>query len=147
MVNNHFFISLLNYELPKITFTQIAAINANFITPYTSNITRSSADPPTNLVEWVSNGVQGTPSKMMTPIDMQIYLSFTPDSTGNQSEGLYCSQGNNQTLVDCTTKNTNTSKYLPLAKNAPIAFAYAQSNSLYLDDLLPAFLKMVSYVT
>jgi hypothetical protein len=95
VVNNHFYISLLGYGLSKVTFTQTAAASASFPTPATSNIPHVSAEPADNLMEWVSNGVQGTPPKMMLPIDMQIYLSFTPDpNTGYQSEGQYCSQGN-----------------------------------------------------
>lgn len=81
----------------------------------------------------------------MLPIDMQIYHSFTPNpANGYQNEGQYCPQESSQSLVDCTSKNTQSVKYLPLAKNAPLALAYARNNTLYLDSLLTAFLKIVS---
>lgn len=76
---------------------------------------------------------------MMLPIDMQIYHSFTPDSTGRTNQGQYCSQGTNPTLTACRGAS-----YLPLAKNAPTAFNYAKSNTLFLNALIPAFVKMLS---
>jgi maltose-binding protein MalE len=64
------------------------------------------------------------------------------NSTGGTNQGEYCSQGNNLTLQDCSKLN---SKYLPLARNAQQAMRYAQSNAIYVNELISAFLNMVKY--
>lgn len=123
------------------------ADNANFVNAG-NNPSTTSNPPPNNLIEWQRTKGPSI-SAMMLPIDMQIYLSFNTNSTGgqNSAKGEYCSQGNNVSLVNCTTKNTASTQYLPLANNAPLAFSYAQSNSKFLADLIPAFLKMVKHTT
>lgn len=144
IINNHFFISLLNYGYPLGMLSQVAAINSTFPNVFNPNINRTSPPPPTDLIEWVHSSGK-TIAQMMLPIDMQIYLKFTPNATGGQSSGDYCSQGNNQTIFDCTVKNNQTKKYLPLASNAPLALKFAKSNADFISALIAAFLKMVSY--
>lgn len=82
---------------------------------------------------------------MMLPIDMQIYLKFTPNATGGETEGSYCGVGKNGTLFNCPRLNSGSHKYLPLAKNAGLALKYAQNNTFYITSVVTAFLKMVSY--
>ena len=144
VVNNQFFVSLLGYGFPQQKMTQIKASDTAFPNP--NNCAHPSANPPVNLIEWVRVQGQGASSvQMMLPIDMQAYLQFTPNATGGQNIGAYCPQGDTTKLVDCTTKNTPSTKYLGLAKNAQTAFSYAKDSNLYLNDLLNAWLKMVNY--
>jgi hypothetical protein len=136
-VNNRFFINLLNLNSPQqSSFSQVLAKETNFPSPGTTT---------TNFVEWVNSG-QGGQGKMMLPIDMQIYHSFTPDSNGRASsdQGIYCAQGNNPTnsVVNNCPKGP---KYLGFAKNANTSLGYAKSNTAYLAALVPAFLRMVTY--
>jgi hypothetical protein len=143
VVNNRFFISLLSYGFPQGNLSQILAANSNFANG-PINPTTTSPPPATNLIEWVRSG-GNSPAAMMLPIDMEIYLSFTTNATGGENKGIYCPQGNNGTLYNCSRLNSGATKYLPLAKNAPLAFNYAKSNANYLAALIPAFLKMVSH--
>jgi len=78
---------------------------------------------------------------MMLNVDMLIYHNFTSDSTGNVTNmtNLYCPQIDNTTLQNCSSTN---SSYMPFSNNAALAFTYAQSVSTYLNDLLPAFLRL-----
>lgn len=79
---------------------------------------------------------------MMLPIDMQIYHSFTPDPTGRTNQGAYCPQGLNKNLTACPGAG-----YLPLAKKtAKLAWDYAKSNKAFVDKVVAAFIKMLSYV-
>jgi hypothetical protein len=81
IVNNRFFISLLNYMFPSGILSQIKASSSNFPNHPNSNIAHVSSPPANDLIEWVhSSG--NSPAKMMLPIDMQIYLSFNTNSTG-----------------------------------------------------------------
>lgn len=147
IVNNHYFINLLSYGYPKETFKQVPAAsinakNASSATP--KNLLYRSAAPPTTKIEWFHSG-GSSPAQMMLPIDMQIYLKFTPNANGGESEGAYCGVGNNKKLFNCQRLNTKTRKFLPLAKNAGLALKYAQDNNFYITSVVNAFLKMVSY--
>ncbi len=84
-VNNRFFISLLNLGFPQSTFSQVLASAANFNNPPPSPTPQPSSAPTINPYEWVNSGRGGSPGKMMLPIDMQIYHSFTPGSNGFQN--------------------------------------------------------------
>ena len=83
---------------------------------------------------------------MMLPIDMMVYLKFHVNSTGGTEDGEYCPQGNNATLYNCSDANTETKKYLPVSHTAQQALNYARDNMFYLNELIPIYLKMLSYV-
>lgn len=55
--------------------------------------------------------------------------------------GKYCPQGFNTTLYDC---NSRDSSYMPLSRNAGQGFRYALNNLAYLNDLVPAFLRLMN---
>ena len=75
----------------------------------------------------------------MLNTDMAIYLDFTANSTGHVN-GSYCSQGNNASLVNCSSFG---SQYLPVHPiRGPLARQYAFNNTLFLEDLIEAFKKM-----
>lgn len=71
---------------------------------------------------------------------MSIYYNFTAGTNGTV-KGLYCPQGANKTLFDCNSKN---SSYLKLSSRAPQGFKYATNNTAWIEDLVPAFLKLVN---
>lgn len=144
IVNNHYFINLLSYGYPKETFRQVPAASVNVSSAAPKNLLYRSAAPPTNNIEWLHTKGR-SPAQMMLPIDMQIYLKFTPNATGGEKEGAYCGVGNNKKLFYCPRLNTKTRKYLPLAKNAGLALKYAQDNNFYITSVVNAFLKMVGY--
>lgn len=104
---------------------------------------RSEA-PPTDNIEWLHTKGE-SPAQMMLPIDMQIYLNFTPNATGGETEGNYCGVGKHGALFNCPKLNSRLHKYLPLADNAGLALKYAQNNDYYITSVVTAYLKMVSY--
>ena len=89
-------------------------------------------------MQWVAKGT--TEGKIFINPDMSIYYNFTASPNGTVS-GLYCPQGANKTLFNCNAAN---SKYLPLSRNAQQGFLYATNNTAWLEDLVPAFLKLVN---
>jgi hypothetical protein len=143
VVNNHFYVNLLNYGFPGNTFNQVLASTAPAGPASPLDGSFASPPPPTTNIQWVHQG--NAPGKMMLPVDMQVYLSFTPNATGGETSGNYCPQGTNNTLFNCTGLNSPTQSYLPLAKAAALALQYAKNNTLYIEDLIPAFLRMVNY--
>lgn len=66
---------------------------------------------------------------------MAIYHDFTADSQGNVV-GSYCSQGNNVQLTSCPGA-------LPIhPTRGQLAHDFAWNNSLYLQRVMEAFIKM-----
>ncbi len=159
IISNRFFINLLSYKFPGNSFTQVSALsqfNASAIAS-TLDGNYTSAPPPTTKIQWnhIRTGSAGqaqSGAKMMLPIDMQIYLKFTPNGTdGGSTIDGYCPQANNQTsssstfIFDCSTLSTASRSYLGIRQNtAALALKYAQNNTLFLTDLISAFLKMSS---
>ena len=100
-VNNNFYKNLINYGYPGANFNQTQAISAAFPAPALNlDGNYSSPAPAMNKIEWVHGPGSdyrpsgASPAKMMLPIDMQIYLSFTVNSTqaGHSwpEAGTYC---------------------------------------------------------
>ena len=148
-VNNNFFINLLSYGHPGSNFGQIKAANAPPLPngPGPSlNGNYQSAAPANDKIQW-QRTAGNSGARMMLPIDMQIYLSFTPNATGGETAGKYCPQGNNATVYPCTNINTPSRRYLPLANNAGLAMSYAQNSNLFYINLISAFNKMVGYTS
>lgn len=88
MVNNNFFINLLSYGYPGANFGQIKAANAPTPNNPGPNLDGDyqSAAPATDKIQW-QRTAGNSGARMMLPIDMQIYLSFTPNATGGQTAG------------------------------------------------------------
>jgi hypothetical protein len=81
IVNNHFFVNLLNVGHPGAEMAQVQASHSHFKHNPNPKVEHSSPPPSKNLIEWVHTSGKSD-AKMMLPIDMQIYLSFNTNSTG-----------------------------------------------------------------
>lgn len=121
---------------PTDYMVQLPSNLSKLFTP--SELSYKSPDPVQNKIQWVAKGA-GKGKIFINP-DLSIYYNFTANPDGS-TPGLYCSQGFNTTLFDC---NKADSRYLPLSKYAQQGFKYALNNSVYISDLIPAFLRLVN---